>query len=197
MIDNNTLIKITSRGRGIVEYVIPDLGNLHRSFQPGESKEITMDELKKLSWVPGGMYIIKNCLIVENQEALKEIMTGNVEPEYYYTREDVEELLLRGSLDQLLDCFDFAPQGVIDLIQDLAVKLEINDIAKRDAILKKTGFNVTKAIEVNKMSAEPDEDDGEEGKTRRAAPIEKAENEAPKRRAAAIPSKYNIVSIKK
>jgi len=36
-----------------------------------------------------------------------------------------------GSLDEFLDCLDFAPEGVTDLIKTLAVELPLNDVAKR------------------------------------------------------------------
>ena len=84
------------------------------------------------------------------------------------SKEDVKNLLLNGSLDSLLDCLDFAPAGVIDLVKDLAVKMEINDIRKRQAILEKTGFNVDKAIQINK---ETSEEEMPVEKTRRAQPI--------------------------
>ena len=59
-----------------------------------------------------------------------------------------------GSMDEFLDCLDFAPDGVIDLVKNLAVTLKLNDYAKREAILEKTGFDVTKAIEINKATEE-------------------------------------------
>lgn len=188
MIDNNKMIKITNRNNGTTGYSIPDLNNLHRKFQPGETKDITMDELRKLSWAPGGMYLLKNCFIIRDNEALKELLT-DVEPEYYYTEKEILELLKNGSMDSFLDCLDFAPAGVIQLIKDLAVKTELNDVAKREAILTKTGFNVTKAIEINKESAETDAEE-DLTKTRRAT-VPAATTEVPQRR-----SKYNVVSIK-
>ena len=48
-----------------------------------------------------------------------------------------------------MDCLDFAPEGVIELVKKYAVELKVNDIQKRQAILDKTGFNVTSAIEIN------------------------------------------------
>jgi hypothetical protein len=57
-----------------------------------------------------------------------------------------------GSLDEFLDCLDFAPEGVIDLIKTLAVELPLNDVAKREAILNKTGFNVDNAIRIRQES---------------------------------------------
>ena len=193
MLDKDTLIKVKNRNKGVVGYVVPDLGHLHRSFQSGEVKEVPMDELRKLSWLPGGKVILQDYLIIENEEAVRELLS-EVEPEYYYTEEDVIKLLKVGTMDQFMDCLEFAPEGTIELVKDLAVKLELNDVSKRDAILKKTGFNVTNAININKESQLPD--DEEEGKTRRAAPITSGEalveTAAPKRRAA----KYDVVSIK-
>ena len=167
MLEKNTIIKVMNRDNGTVGYTIPDLNNLHRNFQPKEEKEVTMEELRKLSYLPGGETIIKDCLIIENEEALKELLS-DVEPEYFYTEEDIKTLLTSGTIDQFMDCLDFAPIGVIDLVKDLAVKMEVNDIRKRQAILEKTGFDVSKAIEINK---ETSEEETLVEKTRRAQPI--------------------------
>ena len=194
MIEKDTLIKVKNRDSGTVGYTIPELGNLHRSFSKGETKEITMDELRKLSYISGGKILLQNYLIVQNQDALKELLSDDVEPEYYYREEDMKQLLLTGSNDQLLDCLEFAPEGVIGLVKDLAVSLKINDISKRNIILEKTGFNVTNAIAINEETIEGE---GEEAKSsRRSAPVtvEKSD-ETPKRRVAA-PQQYNVVSNK-
>ena len=194
MIEKDTLIKVKNRDNGTVGYTIPELGNLHRSFSKGETKEITMDELRKLSYISGGKLLLQDYLIVQNQDALRELLSDDVEPEYYYGEEEIKKLLLTGSNDQLLDCLEFAPEGVIGLVKDLAVSLKINDISKRNIILEKTGFNVTNAIAINEETIE---DEGEETKSsRRSAPVtvEKSD-EAPKRRVAA-PQQYNVVSNK-
>ena len=143
--DGNTLIKVANRDSGLVGYVIPDLGNLRRTFEPREEKEISFEELKKLSYLPGGKYILENCLVIKNEEAVSELI-GDVELEYFYDEEQVKDLLLNGSYEQFLDCLDFAPDGVIECVKDLAVKLPLNDVSKREAILRKTGFDVNKAV---------------------------------------------------
>ena len=194
MIEKDTLIKVKNRDSGTVGYTIPELGNLHRSFSKGETKEITMDELRKLSYISGGKILLQNYLIVQNRDALKELLSDDVEPEYYYGEEEIKKLLLTGSNDQLLDCLEFAPEGVIGLVKDLAVSLKINDISKRNIILEKTGFNVTNAIAINEETIEGE---GEEAKSsRRSAPVtvEKSD-ETPKRRVA-TPQQYNVVSNK-
>jgi hypothetical protein len=143
-------IKVQNRDYGVVGYTIPDLNNLRRTFQPNEVKYIDFDELFKLYQVPGGAYIIENYLIINDDQAIEELI-GGVEPEYYYTEAEVVRILKEGSIDEFEDCLNFAPKGVIDLIKDISVKLPLNDIAKRDMIFKKTGFNVTNAIEISKM----------------------------------------------
>ena len=125
MLDKDTIIKVTNRDSGSVGYSIPELG-VRRKFAQGEVKELTMNELRKLSYLPGGQVILKDCLIVHNEEALREL-NPDYEPEYFYTEADIRELLLKGTEAQFLDCLDFAPEGVIELLKQLAVKLEIND----------------------------------------------------------------------
>ena len=147
--DKNTIIKICNRDNAAVFYDIPEMNGLHRVFQPNEVKEVTLEELIKLSYEPGGMSLLRNNFVLNNKEAIK-IILGQVEPEYNYTPTDVKNLLLNGSLDELLDCLDFAPEGVIELVKNLAVELPLNDVAKREAILEKTNFNVTNAIQIKK-----------------------------------------------
>jgi hypothetical protein len=189
MLDKDTIIKVTNRDSGSVGYTVAEMG-VHRKFQKGEVKEIRMEELRKLSYLPGGQAIINDCLIIHNEEALKEL-NPDYEPEYFYTEADIRELLLKGTEAQFLDCLDFAPEGVIELVKQLAVELKVNDLAKREAILNKTGFNVTRAIQINEESQEVDEPDTEVKQRRAAAPTTKVvEPEATGRRTAA--PKYGI-----
>ena len=189
MKNGNDLVKVQNRDNGSVGYTIPDLNNLHRTYQPNETKNITMDELRKLSYVPGGMEILRNYLVILDEEAREEILS-DVEPEYYLTKDGVKKLLLEGSLDALLDCLDFAPSGVIDLVKDVAIEIELNDVKKRDAILNKTGFNVTNAINFNKETT--DEVDKVKPVRRVGQPEEKAAT-APTGRRTAAPT-YKIVT---
>lgn len=189
MISNDTILKVTNRNNGSTGYEVADLGVV-RHYAPGETKEITMEELKKLSYTTGGRYIIEHCLVIHNKEAVKEIL-ANVEPEYFYTEAEVKQLLLYGSLDQLLDCLDYAPEGVIGLVKNMAVDIKLNDVSKRDAIKNKTGFDVSRAIEIKIESEKTDE--VVETSSRRAAPIvTKTENEEGAARRTTAP-RYNVV----
>lgn len=183
MLNKDTLVKVTNRSNSIVGYSIPEL-QVHRRFSVGETKELSVGELRSLSWTNGGKSIIANHLVINNEELVNELIY-NVQPEYYYTADDVKDLLLYGTEDQLLDALDFGGDGVRSLIKDIAVNTELNDVRKRDIIQKKTGFNVTRAIEANAESkVEP-----VEVQQRRAAPITAqpvtGSSEQPQRRTAA------------
>ena len=192
MRNSSDIIKVQNRDNGTVGYSIPDLNNLHRTYMPGEIKQITMDELRKLAYVPGGMEILRNYLVILDDEAREEIL-NDVEPEYYLTKDGVKGLLINGSIDALRDCLDFAPIGVIDLVKEVAVEIERNDVRKRDAILDKTGFNVTSAININKETTEEVE---KVKPVRRLGEKEEKVEAASTGRRTATPS-YKIVSTTK
>lgn len=182
MLSNETIVKVTNRDNGSVGYSIPDMGNLYRSYQSGESKDITMEELRKLSYIPGGKRLLEAYLVLDNKEAVEELL-GEVEPEYYYSEEDIKNLLLNGTLDQLKDCLDFGTAGVLDLIKKYAVELQINDLSKREAILKTLNFNVSQAIEANKPEENEEEknDNKESQKTRRTTTLTNNNNNTTRR----------------
>ena len=96
--------------------------------------------------------------------------------------------MLTGTLDQFLDCLDFAPSVTKEIIKEMAVDLPLNDMEKRQAIQDKLNFNVTKAIEIKntKFDGEGEQtDNNTSSKIRRAAPV-KTTNDASKRRAKVI-----------
>ena len=184
------LIKVTNRDSGRVGYKVEELG-VRRQFAPRETKEVTFEELERLSYLPGGLELLKNYLIVKNEDAMKALGIY-VEQEYYYTEAEVKNILLNGTMDEFLDCLDFAPEGVLDLLKKMAVDLPLNDVAKRDAILEKTGFNVSKAIEIKNTKFDGDEgnavEHAEAPKRRAAVPVNTATE--PARR---VPPKYKVV----
>ena len=196
MIEKDTLIKVRNRDNGTVGYTIPDLGNLHRTFQPNEIKKLSFEELQKLSWVDGGAVLLRDYLVIEdNPEAVAELI-GKVEPEYNYTEKEVTVLLQSGSLDQLKDALDYAPKGVIELIKDLAVKLPLNDIAKMKAIKEKTGFNVETAIMINEETSEKVDEKTNSGRRAKPVSVNGNQTETTRRSEPITTGKYNIVSVK-
>jgi hypothetical protein len=188
--DDKTIVNVTNRDAGRVVYSLPDRG-IKRIFNAGESKKIELEELRQLSYATGGEFLLKNCLVVNNTDALS-ALNIEVEPEYFYTEAEVKTLLTTGTLDELEDCLNFAPEGVIDLVKKIAVDEEIPDTRKRKLITEKTGFSIDNAINVNHiMSEETEETTEAPTKTRKAAPLKTAAS-VPVRKAAA--SKYKVVS---
>lgn len=194
MLQDKDLVKVTNRGTGKVGYKVQDL-NIRRIYEPKETKEVTMEELRKLSYSIGGSALIRDNLIIRDEEAVRELIP-DVEPEYYYEEEDVKNLLIKGSLDELLDCLDFAPEGTLNLVKKVAVEIELNDVQKRQAIFNALGFNVTNAIENSRM----DEDEVQEEQKVRRATSKSSTPTTPGRRAAvttpAPKSNYKIVNKK-
>ena len=146
MVDKNKEIRVSNRGGSVIAYVIPEM-RIKRHFSPQETKTITFEELQSLYFTDGGRELISNNLIIRDEEALKALFP-NYEPEYKYGREEIKILLKEKSLDALLDCLDFAPDGVLDLVKNIAVEIELNDFSKRNAIKEKLNFDVTRAIEI-------------------------------------------------
>jgi hypothetical protein len=62
------------------------------------------------------------------------------------TEQQIIELIQTGSLDAFLDCLDFAPVGVIDLLKKYSVSVPLSDYDKRQALKEKTGFDVDVAL---------------------------------------------------
>lgn len=154
--EKTTPIKVLNRDTGSVVYSIPEMNGLKRVFQSGETKEVTFEELQKLSYIPGGMELLRDSLVILNSpEAIVELL-GHVEPEYQYTDKDILDLMTNGSLDAFLDCLDFAPEGVTELIKTYAVELPLNDVAKRNAIKEKLGFDVDNVIRIQEETNEAD-----------------------------------------
>ena len=136
---------VKNRNTGVVVYKIPE-DNVQRRFMPGETKRICYEELLHLSYQPGGREMMANFLQIQS-EGVPKSLGIKTEPEYYMSEEDVIKLLKTGTLDEFLDCLDFAPAGVIELVKQFAVSLPLADYDKRQALKSKTGFDVDAAIE--------------------------------------------------
>lgn len=193
--DLNRTVNVKNRSDSNAGYLLPDTG-VRRNWTPGEvKKNLTVGELEQVTYIPGGLVILQDYLLINDQEVC-EYLGLDTEPEYFYSEEDIKTLLRTGTLDQLLDCLDFAPEGVLDLIKKISIETKLNDIAKREAIKSKLGFDITAAISNIEYAALPEEADTL--KQRRAKPIgettQKTETNTGGRRSAPIQTpKYQRV----
>lgn len=153
------LVNVKNRSNNTVIYSIPD-GNVRQTFAPGQVKQISVDELQKLTYQPGGSEIIAGYLLIEDRKVLNKIM-GVPQPEYWLDEAGVIRLLNEASMDEFLDCLDFAPPGVLDMIRQKAVELPLNDNRKREAIKEILKYDVTAVIQ-HEQEVKAEEDKGEE-----------------------------------
>ena len=155
MITKDTVFNVKNRSTGVAIYRIPE-DNIRREFAPGETKRIAFGELEKLTYQPGGTELLTNFLQILDQEPTTTLNIHR-EPEYDLSEEQIKDLILNGSIDEFLDALDFAPIGVIDLIKSYSVSLPVADLAKRQALKAKLGFDVDSAIKHDLESKEPEE----------------------------------------
>ncbi len=168
----NKMYNVKNRSASRCGYAVAET-NVRREFAPGEVKRISYTELEQLSYQAGGRELMSNFLQITDPEATKNLGI-RTEPEDWMSEKKVAELLLTGSLDAFLDCLDFAPIGVIDIVKKLAVSLPLSDYDKRMALKKKTGFDVDKAL-ANLAAEKAEENEG----SNNDAPTRRVTTEAP------------------
>jgi hypothetical protein len=149
------MYRVKNRGASLVVYKIPEDG-IRREFKPGQTLQISSEELEKLTYQPGGTVILSQFLQILDLDGIQAARI-KTEPEYHMSEQDVAKLITTGSLDAFLDCLDFAPIGVIDLIKKLSIEIPMVDISKRKALKEKTGFDVEAALRHNEEDKEDDQ----------------------------------------
>lgn len=183
--DTNQKVAVKNRSNSVVVYSLPEM-NIRRQFAPGETKQLTYAELEALTYRPGGSTLIQRCLLINDVDVAKSVITGKIEPEYWMDEAGVRKLLLEGSNDEFLDCLDFAPAGVIELVKRFALSLPVTDVNKRKALKNKFGYDVDAMLKNIELAKE---DDVEQ---ETAAPKRRVQKEEPQGRRTT--PQYKIVS---
>jgi hypothetical protein len=194
MDNKDRVFSVTNRSASRVHYELPEIGIKARVFEPGETKRnIKYAELEALTYIPGGMELIKEYLQVKD-ESVREELVGDVEPEYHMDNEAVKKLILEGSMDEWLDALDFAPDGVIDLIKEFSAELPLTDTRKMQAFQEKKGVNLANMIQLRQEEIREERESAAATATdRRVAPASEApKEEAPSKRRT-TGSKYKVV----
>ena len=95
------MIKVKNRSDSTVGYYLPE-ERLPRNFAPGEVKDLKKEELEKVAYIPGGLTILQDYLLISDKE-FAESLGIKVEPEYMMSEEEIKENIVHGSLDLFLD----------------------------------------------------------------------------------------------
>lgn len=187
---------VTNRSAGRVAYALPELGIQARTFEPSETKQISEKELQALSYIPGGSALIRDYLQIKD-EVVREELIGHTEPEYNMSAADVKKLILTGTMDEWLDCLDFAPEGVIDLVKQISIELPLTDTNKMNSFKEKKGYDLARAIQIRQeeiatAAAEQNKGQSQESATPERRTQVKVEETPVSRRTTG--SKYKVVN---
>jgi hypothetical protein len=187
--DLTTKVMVWNRAAGEVFYTIPDLRVRREWAKSGDSQPVSLEELSALKFAPGGTKLLEKYLLIKDQDAC-EFLELPTDPEYFYDENAIKVLLKEGSMDQLLDCLEFAPKGVIDLMKKIAIDTKLDSSEKRKAISEHLNINIDAMIRNNEDANTPDaEGAATEGRQRRSTPVAVAP-------ATPTASKYNVVNRK-
>lgn len=172
--DKSQKVGVKNRSHSTVIYQVPDL-RVRREFSPGETKQIAFEELEALTYRAGGLNLIRDCLLIEDEGMAKQLINRKIEPEYWLDEAGVKKLMVNGSLDEFLDCLDFAPEGVIELIKVIATRLPLNDVQKREALKNKTGYDLDRALLNMRLVKEEEAAEGKVEETTPERRVKKAD----------------------
>lgn len=180
MKSDNDIVRVKNLTDSPVVYLIPE-DHLRRVYREYEEKQISVGELRKVFYQPGGPVLLRDFLQIKDREVAIELGVDPeiFEHEYSWDKDKVDSVLLNENIDILHDALDFAPEGIIDLIVDRAIELQIPDINKRDLISKYTGKDITRMITIkNQVEAETNNDNNSTGTRRRRVQEDKKEDVA-------------------
>ncbi len=146
-------MKIINRSDGKVSYQLPEMNNIKRIFEPWEEKEISGEELMALFSLDGGIDLVKQYLLVDDKQWVQEHFDAPIE--YFWKKEEIRKCVFEDDLDLFEETFDYAPDGVIDLIKAIAWKEQLSDLNKIKIIEEKTGFDVMASIQIMSQTKAP------------------------------------------
>ena len=135
-------VPVRSRTQGSVSYKLESRLAARSWQKAGTVLYPTVEELKEVMMIPGGAYLLKNCLVIEDPEARIEVLGAEPEPEYLYGEKEIKTLLYEADDAALLDCLDYAPAGVLELVRQYAIEKLPNTMVKIQAINDKFKINL-------------------------------------------------------
>lgn len=188
-IDLEKKVKVWNRAVGGISYNIPELRIKREWRKTGDLQIVKLEELDAFRYVPGGAKLMNKYMLIKDQDVC-EFLGMPTDPEYFYNENDIKVLLEKGTTDQLLDCLEFAPKGVLDILKKVAVETKLDSSEKRKIIGEHLNVNIDAMIRNNEASKIEGETVNEEApKGRRSAPVKSEESKVEE-----APKKYNVVN---
>ena len=173
-VKDDDIVEITNLLDCTCGYVV-DLTGVRRILPPHASFKVKAGELRELSYQLGGQEVLQNYIRVGNKALAQEFgVDVDNTPEYNWGRKEVVDCLNNANIDVLLDALDFAPEGIKQLIEDVAVEIEVVDTNKRKAISEKLGCDIDAMITNKHLAEKEDEPEEDKKPARRRAAAKKA-----------------------
>lgn len=141
------MVDVKNRTKTTLYYEIPEL-RVSRSFGGEETKSIDIEELKALQYVPGGDVMLQQYLLIEDEDALNELQL-TLSDVYSLNRDDIKNILINGSNEDLTYFVKHAPKGGIEALKEIGIETRLSDVNKNKIIFDNTGYNIMSAIGVN------------------------------------------------
>ena len=168
-VKDDDIIEITNLLDCTCGYIV-DLTGVRRILPPHASFKVKASELRELFYQRGGQELLHDYIRVGNKALAQEFgVDVDNTPEYNWGRKDVIDALNNPNIDVLLDALDFAPDGIKQLIADVAVETEVADVNKRKVISDKLGIDVDAMITNKNLAAQEAEEKEEKPARRRTA----------------------------
>lgn len=185
------MVKVGNGSPQWICYLVPDM-NVRREFRPLENgkmdeKYVTFEELFNLNNTPGGRELLYEHLVI-NDETVREALDlpfGEDAPEFAYTEEDVKNVLLNGSDDEVLDMYDFGPERMAKITKSLLVDLDNISYSRLELLENIFGWSDISRMIKNWKGLEEEKGASSTRRTRRSKEVkeEKPEEKTGGRRA--------------
>lgn len=140
-------MKVMNRDVGQTGYHLPEL-QIRRVFNVGEIKELKEEEILLLYNTDAGRLMLCQILQIQNKDFVREHIWPEAPIEYFWTKEQIRKCLEEDSVELFSETLDYAPEGVINILKDLAWRLPLTDLNKCNIMKTKLGFDPIKAHEV-------------------------------------------------
>lgn len=136
----NTLCRVICIKPGLIGLTAPSF-KYHVVFKRVNQEMLIKYELLQDSMHADNGLILNNSLRVMDRQVREELGLNN-EIEYSLSLEQVEKIIIMGTLGELEDLLTYGPEGYRRLAASLAVEHEFDSQAKLELIEKFSGINV-------------------------------------------------------
>lgn len=142
-------VRVYNRSGSIVFYT-DDSNNRLRMWEPTidgiESyKDLDIEEIERVLNDYGNRVLFREYLLIKDKKICEELGL-EYDDNYYYTTDDIINILENGSAEDLIDLVKSCPEGVKDIVKEVAIELKLDSTRKREIIKEYLGFDVSFAI---------------------------------------------------